>query len=520
MPAQKEHAAKATTRQVRGLFVRALGVVSLIAITSLWVQIHGLVGARGILPVTGWLERLRELWGSRAPLEALLQAPTLLWLDSSDLTLHALCFAGAVLAILHIAGRASTLSLLTSWVIYLSLVVGGQLFLSFQWDTLLLETLFWSLFLIPPTLLPRSLHRLPGEPRLGIFLMRLLLFKLMFLSGVVKPLSLDATWLDLSALDFHYETQPLPLWTSWHAHHLPSWFQRLSIALTYGIEIVAPFGLFGPRRLRLACASLLVAFQLLIAATGNYGFFNLITLVLCIVALDDRALDRASKPLQRIGLARRGAQESGVLETQRRRYHRGLMTPVLLLLALNLVVTIREIVWTVPSHRLDGTWRKSVALTESLFVRPVQPVLDLIRPYRTLNGYGLFRAMTTARPEISIEWSHDGVSWHEYRWRFKPSEIDRRPRLAAPHMPRLDWQMWFAALSPGRANWLGPLAQRLLEGEPAVLELLRDAPSERPRYVRFVLYDYRFSSVEERRTSGNWWQRQRIRDLSRPISER
>ena len=498
---QLSPAKPASVFRIRELFLRCLGLVSLLAFASLWTQVHGLVGSRGILPVRDYLERVSLTLESSAAL----QLPTLLWLDASDLTLHLLCFAGAVSSAVVIAGRASSTLLFFIWLLYLSLVHGGQTFLSFQWDTLLLETLFWSLFLLPPSFVPRRLAQFTDDPRFGVLLLRLLLFKLMFLSGVVKPLSLDPTWLGLSALDVHYQTQPLPHALSWWAHRLPGWFQATSVVLTYLIEIVLPFALFGPRRLRLVCVAALVSLQLLIMATGNYGFFNLLSLVLCITTLDDACL--AWMPSRS---ERRAPPASG-------RSSRRLLATAALPLLLSALVSVREMLWTVPRHQLGPGWRRAVELAERFTVEPARPLLDLARPLRSINGYGLFRSMTTERPEIAVEWSSDGTIWQEYQWRYKPSETGRRPRLTGPHMPRLDWQMWFAALAPRRADWLEPFAQRLLESEHSVLALLRDPPSTAPLFVRLVLYDYRFSTAEERRRDGRWWVRERLGELTGPL---
>ena len=277
----------------RELFLRLLGIVYLIAFVSIWVQIDGLIGSSGILPVSEYLdavgERFRAGQGFLAQYRHYSQLPTLLWLSSSDAALHAVCAAGVAFALLLIAG-VSTIPVLGSlWALYLSLTIGGQVFLSFQWDTLLLETGLVSLLLVGWTWTARSWTATTGpDPRPGLVLLRLLLLKLMFLSGAVKLLSLDPTWWDLSALEYHYFTQPLPLATSWFAHHLPAWFHKLSVLLTYGIEMLVPWAALGPRRIRLLAFWPLLGLQILIAATGNYGFFNLLSAVLCVSLLDDR----------------------------------------------------------------------------------------------------------------------------------------------------------------------------------------------------------------------------------------
>ena len=476
----------------------------------MWLQVHGLVGSKGILPIAGFLERLENALGH----EAYLRFPTLFWLSSHDLTIHLACAGALALSLLMVSGRSSLATIAALFALYLSLMIAGQTFLSFQWDSLLLETLLWSLFLLPVGLVPRRVVEAENDPRLGLLLIRLLLFKLMFLSGVVKPLSLDETWLSFSALDVHYETQPLPLATSWLAHSLPAWFHRASVAVMYVIEIVVPFALFAPRRWRLGAAALLIALQLLIAATGNYGFFNLLTAVLCLAALDDDAIRSL---LRRLHLSHHFTEDTnqGFLKP---RWLSPRSAVALVLLLASLAVSVRELQRTLPPSERNLPTRLARALDTAggLIATPVTPLLELLAPCRCVNGYGLFRAMTTTRPELAIEWSEDGEVWHEYHWRYKPDEPERRPRLAAPHMPRLDWQMWFAALGPDRADWLIPFAKRLLEGEPSVLRLLRDPPQEAPQLVRFVMYDYRFTAPED--PGAGWWRRTRQGEISTELS--
>ena len=494
--------------------VRLLGLVHAVAFASLWLQIEGLVSSRGILPVAPWLERVDAIVEGTA----WLRAPTLLWLWAGDAALHLLCAVGVLCAIAVMAGVATFWMLAILWVAYLSLAVAGQTFLQFQWDALLLETTVCALFLVPFAWRPG--RRSAGESatldsRPGIWLLRALLFKLMFLSGVVKLLSLDETWLDGSALRFHYWTQPLPLATSWWMHHLPEWTHRFSSWAMLAIEIAVPFLIFGPRLMRFVAAGVLVAFQVLIAATGNYGFFNLLTIVLCVSLLDDAVLRR---------LPGRRSSEPAVGPRSRRR-------PALrwclasLVLALSFVVFVRELVYTVPRQELRPDNALGPALLDTaqrLVLEPTAPVLERVDPFRSISGYGLFRVMTTSRQEIALEASDDGVKWRELEFRFKPGDPARRPRWATPHMPRLDWQMWFAALAPRQAGWLVPLSERLLEGEPAVWRLLAEElpAAGPPQWLRLVLYDYRFTTPEERRASGAWWHRERVGELTDPLRAR
>lgn len=525
------------------LLLRLLAGVHLVAFVSLWVQIDGLIGSRGILPAQDFFAYLERVLDA-GTLERLANAPSLLWFSSSDPALHVLCAAGVLLSLLAIGGMATAPVFGALWICYLSLVWGGQTFLAFQWDTLLLEATLYAVVLAPvgwpfrgPTDAPadaeprpfmasvRSAFQVAPNPtagRPGLWLFRLLAVKLMFLSGAVKLLSLDSTWWQLTALDVHYFTQPLPVTASWYVHHLPDWFHRLSVLIMFAVELVVPWCLFW-RRLRRSGVWLLLALQLLIAATGNYGFFNLLTAVLCLSWLDRppfAALLRAGR--QPAASTAPPRPFAGVAGTR----IRWLAAAAILLLSLS--VTARELTRSLPrGPETPATAVRLADLVDRVLVDPAAPVLRAIAPFRSINGYGLFRAMTTSRPEIVVEASADGVIWNELAFRFKPGDVNRPPRAAQPHMPRLDWQMWFAALDPGRADWLGSFVARLFEGEPAVLRLLGEPSrqAEPPRYVRLRLYDYTFSEAGAGAPYGAaggpavWWRRELLYDLS-PVLER
>jgi hypothetical protein len=497
----------------RWAFLRLLGVVYLVAFVSLWVQIDGLVGSDGILPVGEFLERVRAGTGP----ERYWLVPTLLWLGHGDAALHALCAAGVLLALALAAGVATRPVLLLAWAVYLSLACAGQTFLHFQWDILLLEAGFAALFVAPGTWRPRGPHALPPPRRAGLWVVWLLLFKLMFLSGVVKPLSLDETWWRLTALDYHYWTQPLPTWTSWYADRLPAWLDRLSLVVLYGCEIAAPLLVFAGRAGRRALAGATLFLMLAIASTGNYGFFNLLTATLALPLLDDALLGRLL-PARWVATVVAARREPGVARAAGAA-HAALAVALLFVSALTFV---EEIVRTVPRERVGAPSRALLAGAERWILSWGRPwVLHWTGPLRTVSGYGLFRAMTTERPEIVIEGSADGRTWKEYAFRWKPGDPTCRPRFAAPHMPRLDWQMWFAALSPRRAEpWMVGLMRRLLEGAPDVLALLAENPfpDAPPRFVRLLYYHYEFATPEARHQDGAWWQRTPRGALTVPLS--
>src|SRR5438046_3097444 len=435
----------------RWLFLRLLGVVYLVAFVSLALQITGLVGEHGILPAGGFLERAHAAYGSGA----YRLFPTLCWLGASDGMLHALAWGGAVLSLLLVAGVAQAPVLLVLWICYLSLTVAGQTFLWFQWDGLLLETGLLAVLYAPIQLRP-SLVREPAPSTAMRWLVWALVFRLLFLSGITKLVSGDPTWLHLTALDYHFWTQPLPPWPAWYAQWLPEWMHRGMALGIIAIELLVPWLIAVPdrwerwgRRARYTACGLLVFGQLAIALTGNYGFFNLLAIVLCLSLLDDDALGQVP-PLRLAG------GDPGPRGTQ---YAIRGLAPLLGLLAA--LAFAREILQTLPGTRGGGA----------------NPLLDAVAPLRSVNGYGLFRVMTTERFEIVIEGGADTVHWREYQFRWKPGDPARRPPFVAPHMPRLDWQMWFAALNPeGARDWLVPLLRHLLQGTPEVLDLLGENP--------------------------------------------
>jgi lipase maturation factor 1 len=479
----------------RWLFLRLLGIVYLVAFASLAVQVRGLIGEHGLFPLGEYLERARETYGEGA--WRLL--PTLFWWDASDRALVVLTVSGMALAGLLILDVLPLIVLPVLWLFYLSLTVAGQDFLSFQWDGLLLEAGFLAALWAPAGWFP-SLRLEERQPSAVVrWLLWLLLFKLMVLSGATKLLSGDPTWRNLTALDFHFETQPLPPWTAWYAHHLSERVHGAATALLLVVELIVPFTILAPSRfrlLRLLGAVLLIGFQLAIAATGNYGFFNLLTIVLCLALVDDGVL----RPFVRLRLT------APKPESPFRRTTVGIAAVGLA--GLSALTFVREIAQTRPGGGSGlPEWGDAV--------------LGAFAPFRSVNGYGLFRVMTTERPEIVVEGSQDGVKWKPYEFRWKPGDPGRRPGFVAPFQPRLDWQMWFAALDPpGNRPLLEALLGRLLEGAPEVLGLMgRDPfPGSPPKYLRLVYFRYFFSSPETRANAGTWWSREPRGNLTQPVS--
>lgn len=489
------------------MFLRLLGLIYLIAFVSLATQVTGLVGADGILPVGPFLDRVRDTYGG----QAYRLFPTLLWLSSNDLTLVALCWLGAALALLLVAGIAPVAVLALLWVSYLSMAVAGQTFLAFQWDTLLLEVGLLACFYAPRGWRPTLVTEAPPSPP-ARWLLWWLLFRLMFLSGITKIASGDPTWADWTALTHHYETQPLPLWTGWYVHQLPAWIHRMSAGGMFGVELLLSWAIFIPARFHRArtgaCAGL-VFLHIAIGTTGNYGFFSMLSVVLCLTLVDDRAWTRIL-PFQLGEQARVVAYGARHRPSFARLRQSLTAVGATALFALGGLTFAREIAVTV-----ERSGRPSVDLSWS------DAVVELAQPFRSVNGYGLFRVMTLERPEIVIERSQDGSQWTEWDLRWKPGDPHRPPGLVAPHQPRLDWQFWFAALNPRDAGyWLSSLMTRLLEGAPAVTALMGDAElaDGPPRLLRLAYYDYRFTTPAERAETGAWWHRELIDYLTEPVS--
>jgi len=471
----------------RRWFLRALGLIFLIAFVSLWVQIAGLIGSNGITPVSEFLSAARQQLDDRA----LSILPTLCWFNSSDAFLHFLCGSGAVFSVLLICGIAPAWSLVALVTFYLSLTIAGQTFLSFQWDILLVETGFLAILLAPWRLWWTRTNE-PRVSRVGIFLLKLLLFKLILMSGAVKLTSGDDCWWNLRALDYHYWSQPLPNVIAWWADQHPEWFKKFSVAFCLVVELIVPFLIWSPRRLRLLACSLLIFLQLAIAATGNYNFFNLLTIALCMLLIDDAVFRRKSPPVT----------DHCCKFVDR----------------LSMCVATIVIIFTLP---LNARLIYSAFKPEEEWSPLLGSVYARAESFRIVNGYGLFRVMTKDRNEIIIEGSADGIDWQSYEFKWKPGGVKRAPGWCAPHQPRLDWQMWFAALGSYRQNpWFVQTVIALLHGKPRVAALFEENPfpESPPRYIRATLYRYRFTSAEEHRQTGAWWKRQALGEYLPSVS--
>ncbi len=458
------------------LFLRALGVIYAIAFGSLGAQIIGLAGRQGILPVREFLSQQRPVLGAKR----FFAIPTLCWFKDSDHFLRLLCWGGVALSALVVAGIATVPALALLFVFYLSLFSVMRLFLGYQWDILLLETGFLAIFIAPLRIAAAGSVDTPAWPTL--LLLYWLLFRLMFLSGLVKLRSGDPTWRQLTALAHHYETQPLPTPPAWYAHQFPAWFHKISTLIMFVIEMAAPILIFAPPPWRHIAGLLFIALMLLIMITGNYCFFNLLTLALCLLLFDNDFYTEVFP-----WFASTATPDTVAFGW-----------PPWPLIPLAIVLFTLSIARFLRLLRVE--WNTVLKINRCLDCLPI------------VNHYGLFSIMTTVRMEIIVEGSNDGKEWRAYEFKWKPGDPARAPPWVAPHQPRLDWQMWFAALSDYRFNgWFIGLLIRLLQGSPPALALLRrnPFPESAPIYIRAVLYEYRFSDRKTRLATGAWWTREK-----------
>lgn len=541
----------------RWITLRLLGLSLLAAVLSFWAQFDGLVGEQGITPATDLLRRTAD-WALEKDVSAVWRMPTLGWLiGGSNAALHAICALGAGAALALILNLAPRLALFIGWLSYLSIFHLGGPFLSFQWDILLVEALLVAIPYAPSGWRPR-LKDAPEPSVVAVWLMRLLVFKLILSSGVVKLTSGDPTWRDLTALDYHFWTQPLPHALAWWAH-AAEWSHAPGVLLTFVVELGAPLlivfdvrrwrllpflglltwaalrlteGVFGgwqllgllalvaaldervlarlwPRRFgtgrsdRSAACLLIVGLMLAISLTGNYGFFQLLTVALAVSLVDDHAL-RWVPGIRRPALRL-------LTPTRTRALAIGFAVIILPLSALQMTGLV--------GRRAQRAAERAVAADQAAWSdhlidslrRARSAALEHTRPFVSVNSYGLFATMTTQRVEIVVEGSADGrTDWQPYRFAYRPSDPARVGPSAGMHMPRLDWQMWFAALSPRcRRGWYVAFAKALLDGSPAVRGLLAADPfagKPPPQAIRSRKRRYRFTDRATRAQSGAVWQ--------------
>ena len=473
----------------RFVLLRLLGFVYFVAFLCLAQQLLPLLGHDGLTPVPLFLHRLEAHLGSRRA--AVLEFPSLFWLDASDGFMLAMAWLGAGLSLVVLAGFANALLLAVLWALYLSFVHIGQRWYGYGWEIQLLETGFLAVFLCP-LLDPRPFPRRP-PPAAVLWLYRWLIFRIMLGAALIK-LRGDSCWRDLTCLYYHYETQPLPNPLSRWLHFQPHWFQKGGVLFNYLAELVAPWFAFWPRAARHIAGGVLLAFQVSLILSGNLSFLNWLTIVPIVACFDD-ALLRRVLPRPLVARAERAAAEA-----RPSRAHQVAAAALAVLVG-------------VLSFRPVGNLLSQRQMMNTSFDR-----LELV------NTYGAFGSVGRLRPEIVFEGTSDETitaetRWREYEFKCKPGDVMRRPCVIAPYQERIDWQLWFAAMStPEEYPWTLHLVWKLLHNDRGALSLLagNPFPEAPPRHIRARLYRYEF--VPPGDPSRAWWKRTLVREWLPPLS--
>lgn len=474
----------------RFVVVRGVAMVFFVAFFSLYLQIDGLFAKNGILPIADLMQSVSATYFEPTKF---LDFPTVFWISASDLFLRSICAAGMFFSAMVMAGILCGPSLLVCWLFYLSFLTAGADFMSFQWDILLLEAGILAALWAPWAMASPPLYkreRIDGPPsKVVLWLLRWLLFRLMFMSGMCKLMSGDDTWWGLTALTYHYETQPLPTPLAWVCNGFSLWFQQLSCLLMFVIEIGSPFLIVGNAPMRRIAFGALTGLQILILLSGNYTFFNILSIILCFTLIDDSLWQRIFPVSLRVALEN-AAQITG---SAWQKCHRVMVLPLVsFLCVVNACILMLN-----------------VAGSGSLPL-PLRELIGSVHQFHLVNGYGLFAVMTRKRVEIILEGSNDGKEWLPYEFAFKPGNLKRPPPVVAPLQPRLDWQMWFAALGRFEDNaWFASFVQRILKGDKEVTALLANNPfpDKPPLFLRAQSYEYHFTDSHELFSTGNWWKR-------------
>lgn len=508
----------ARTRRVgvlrpRWIFLRALALIYFSAFYSLYFQIEGLIGPRGILPVRQYLAGAwRQLGGL-----ALFYIPSLLWLGSGNFALKVLCWSGMLAALMLLLNLWPRLSNAVCLLAFLSFVTAARDFSFYQSDGMLLAAGLLSLFFAPKGLHPGLGDHDPPS-RASLFLLRWLWFRIYFESGLVKLLGGDPQWRHLTALDHYYENGPLPNWIGWYVQQLPHWFHAGTAAATLVVELGVVWMLFLPRRWRILCFFVVTPFQLGIMLTANLAFINHLTLTLGFLLLDDRLLGPIFQQLSAMGRAIRSRLWSLLPGPARLRPSLPSQEPV------QAAGGRFGIAGPVLASLLLGTVLYVTTALLLLIPFPDLPLprapIQLLQPLRIANRYGLFGVMTRKRYEIEFQGSRDAVHWTPYPFRFKPQDPMRPPPIFAPYQPRFDWNLWFASLGGWRDNlFVVQTEALLLQNDPAVLSLFAGNPfaGKPPLEVRAAKWQYWFTTRSRRERGEGWWNRKLLGPYAPPL---
>jgi len=472
----------------RFVLLRLLGLVYAVAFLVLVHQQDALIGHAGIFPADRYLAEVRESFDTTT--DAATALPTLFWLDVSDATLHASAWTGLVLAVAVLLGATNALLQFALWALYLSFVQIGQLFWGYGWETQLCETGFLAIFLCPLF----SIRPFVSAPPVAVvWLHRWLIARIMLGAGLIKIRG-DRCWRELTCLVYHYETQPIPNPLSWYLHAAPRWFHVVGTAFNHVVELGAPWLLVLGRVGRRIAGTLFIVFQVILILSGNLSFLNWLTIVPAIACLDDGVWGRL--------------------------FPRGLRARVETRLAA-----------AVPSRAHQVA---AAALVALVGVLSIAPVVNLLSPHQAMNRsfdrlhlvntYGAFGSVGRTRDEIVLEGTDDpspgpDTVWKAYELPCKPGDPMRRPCMISPYHYRLDWQIWFAAMSTiNHEPWLVRLIVKLLRGDADVKPLLAvdPFPTTPPRFIRATLWRYEFTRPGD--PSGAWWRRTFVREYLRPIA--
>ena len=484
----------------RWVFLRALALIYFSAFYSLLFQIKGMIGPQGILPADHFLRAVAQYYGTTR----IWHAPTLFWISSSSTAMMTVTWIGIAASLIAFLNVWPRFSFFLCFVCFLSFVTAAQEFSGYQSDGMLLEAGFLALFFAPGGLWPGFAAADPPS-RISLWLLRWEWFRIYFESGLVKLLSGDRQWRTLTAMDEYYQNSPLPTWIGWYVEHLPHWFHATTVVLTLGMELVLVFMLFFPRRVRLICFLTVTPWEIVVILTGNYAFLNYIVLALGFLLLDDVYLQRVFPARYRHvdGVGANAAPADGSNGIRRAIHAIAIIVSALLLTWVGYAATA-EMADMAGPHPL-----------------PLAPAAWL-EPFRIANQYGLFAVMTRGRYEIEFQGSNDGQNWQPYLFTHKPQLVNEAPGIYAPYQPRFDWNLWFASLGDWQQNDIVPITEeRLLENDPDVIGLFRSDPfgGVPPKQVRAVLWQYWFTSMAEKRQTGNWWKR-RFLGLYAPALER
>ena len=444
---------------------RGIALIYVFAFVAAARQFRALIGEHGLMPVPRYVAR-----------QSFVRSPSIFHVHYSDRFFATVAWSGAALSAAVAAGLPSVLPLwavivawLVLWILYLSIVNVGQTWYSFGWESLMLEAGFLATFLGNDRMAP---------PVLTIWLARLLLFRVEFGAGLIK-LRGDSCWRDLTCLDYHHETQPMPGPLSWFFHHLPKPLHRVEVAGNHVAQLIVPFGLFAPQPVASIAGAIVVVTQLWLVASGNFAWLNWLTILLAFSAIDARSMS-ILLPIP----------HSPPLTDAPRCFTASVVAFTVLTLALS-YLPMRNMISR--GQRMNMSFN----------------------PFHLVNTYGAFGSISRTRREVVIEGTHDSAItdrtvWREYEFKGKPGGVRRLPRQWAPYHLRLDWLMWFAAISPQYAySWFRPFIAKLLQNDPATLKLLRHNPfpDNPPCHIRAQLYRYRFSTAAELRRDHIWWHR-------------